>query len=63
LVEVEFEIFDDLQSIKESGSCNMFDTSSVKALANEKTKNWINENKDMYGRGVMFGFTPITDTI
>ncbi len=41
----------------------MFDTRSVKKLANEKTKNWINENKDMYGRGVMFGFTPITDTI
>ena len=41
----------------------MFDTRSVKELANEKTKNWINENKDMYSRGVMFGFTPITDTI
>ncbi len=59
MIEVDFEIFDDLQSIRESGLCNMFDVTAVKELAKDETRNWINENKDMYMRGIAFGFSPI----
>jgi|TARA_B100001094_G_scaffold251263_1_gene249049 hypothetical protein len=63
MIEVDFEIFDDLQSIRESGLCNMFDVTAVKELAKDETRNWINENKDMYMRGIAFGFSPIMDTV
>jgi hypothetical protein len=41
----------------------MFDVTAVKELAKDETRNWINENKDMYMRGIAFGFSPIMDTV
>jgi hypothetical protein len=63
MIEVDFVIFDDLQSIRQSGLCNMLDLTCVKELAKDETRNWINENKDLYVQGVAFGFSPIMDTV
>lgn len=63
MIEVSWIVYDELESIRKSGIVNMVDYKSVLGHSIKKeTQKWLKENKDLYQRGVMFGFSPIMDT-
>lgn len=63
MIEVEIEIYDEILKVRDSGITNMFDIPVVMSLVNDNTKEWIRDNKELYSKGIMFGFKVIVDTI
>lgn len=61
MIEVDIEIYDEILKVRDSGITNMFDIPKVMSLVNDNTKKWIRENRDLYSRGIMFGFSVIQD--
>ena len=63
MIEVEIEIYDEILKVRDRGITNMFDIPVVRSLVNDNTKEWIRDNKELYSKGIMFGFKVIVDTI
>tara|TARA_R100000353_G_scaffold108100_1_gene77698 strand:+ start:288 stop:563 length:276 start_codon:yes stop_codon:yes gene_type:complete len=61
-IEVDIEVYDQISKVRESGVTNMLDKKRVSELVNDRTKQWITDNPEMYLSGIMLGFTVITDT-
>ena len=61
-IEVDIEVYDQTSKVRESGVTNMLDKKRVSELVNDRTKQWITDNPEMYLSGIMLGFTVITDT-
>lgn len=65
-VRVPAEVLAGLEEVRRSGETNMFDRPAVQVLANRNgafsTVIWIEENKDLYARGIFEGFEPVDAT-
>lgn len=61
-IRVPQEVFDGLEFVRKSGKTNMFDYGMVMRIAFEegffKTVDWLDKNKDLYGKGMFQGFEP-----
>tara|TARA_B100000029_G_scaffold273141_1_gene267931 strand:+ start:2615 stop:2890 length:276 start_codon:yes stop_codon:yes gene_type:complete len=57
-IEVPNYVFNDLNSVRDSGIVNMFLYTDVCQLVGSKTEKWIRDDLDRYGRCIMFGIVP-----
>lgn len=61
-VRVPAEVLEGLERVRAGGRSNMLDRPAVQRLAHENedyaTVLWIEENKELYSRGIFSGFEP-----
>ena len=57
-IKVPNYVYNDLSSVRNSGSVNMFSVKEVCQLVSSKTDEWINEDVNRYGECIMYGIEP-----